>query len=335
MTTALRAAAFFTSVLESAAMFPLAVALAFTPAPTPESRAIAFLAREVPAWTQDHKCCSCHNNGDGARALYEAVRNGHKVPDKALEVATSWLTKPDAWDDNGGDRSYSDKQVDRIQFSSALLAAMDAERIQDNEPLLKAAALLAGQQHKEGYWRVGAEGSVGSPVTYGPTLATAQARRVLQRADAKKYDKAIRNANAWLRNKEVKTVLDAGAVLLALEQADDDEAKAQRKACLALIRKGEAKDGGWGPYVNSPREVFDTALVVLALSRQSQSEEIQTWLKRGRAYLVKAQNRDGSWPETTRPSGAESYAQRISTTAWALEALLASQPKNDVKTDLP
>src|SRR5262249_50762070 len=154
----------------------------------------------------------------------------------------------------------------------------------------------AGQQHQDGYWRVGAEGNVGSPVTYGATLATAEARRVLQRADAKKYDKAIRDADAWLRNKEVKTVLDAGAVLLALEQADDDGAKAQRKACLALIRKGEAKDGGWGPYVNSSREVFDTALVVLALSRQNESEEIRTWVKRGRAYLVEAQNRDGSWP---------------------------------------
>ena len=314
---------------------PLAVALALTPAPTPESRALAYLAREVPAWTQDHKCCSCHNNGDGARVLYLAIRAGHKVPDQALEAATRWLAKPGSWDDNGGDRSYSDKQLDRIQFSAAVIAAMDAGRIKVNEPLLKAAQLLAGQQHKDGYWRVGAEGSVGSPVTYGPTLATAQARRVLQRADAKKYDKAIRDADAWLRRREVKTVLDAGAVLIALEQADDDEAKAQRKVCLALIRKGEAKDGGWGPYVNSPEEVFDTALVVLALSRQTESEEIRIWIKRGRAYLGSTQNRDGSWPETTRPSGAESYAQRVSTTAWALEALLASQPKSDAKTDLP
>ena len=31
---------------------------------------------------------------------------------------------------------------------------------------------------------------------------------------------------------------------------------------------------------------------------------------------------DGSWPETTRPANQESYAQRISTTSWALLALL-------------
>ncbi|MEX0713581.1 MAG: hypothetical protein WD278_14585 [Pirellulales bacterium] len=33
---------------------------------------------------------------------------------------------------------------------------------------------------------------------------------------------------------------------------------------------------------------------------------------------------DGSWPETTRPAGGQSYAQRISTTAWATIALLAT-----------
>ncbi|MFN0122677.1 MAG: hypothetical protein ACKV2V_19440, partial [Blastocatellia bacterium] len=36
------------------------------------SRAVAFLAREVPAWPARNSCFSCHNNGDAARALYVA-----------------------------------------------------------------------------------------------------------------------------------------------------------------------------------------------------------------------------------------------------------------------
>jgi hypothetical protein len=47
-------------------------------------------------------------------------------------------------------------------------------------------------------------------------------------------------------------------------------------------------------------------------------------IRRGREFLVGAQQPDGSWPETTRPPGADSYAQRISTTGWALLALLAT-----------
>jgi len=43
---------------------------------------------------------------------------------------------------------------------------------------------------------------------------------------------------------------------------------------------------------------------------------------RGREFLLRMQHADGGWPETTRPAGGVSYAEHISTTAWALEALL-------------
>src|SRR5712692_2870181 len=72
-----------------------------TPSPAaPEDRAIAYLSREVPAWSKEHKCFSCHNNGDAARALYTAARLGLKVPKEALDDTTRWLAKPEEWDKN-------------------------------------------------------------------------------------------------------------------------------------------------------------------------------------------------------------------------------------------
>jgi hypothetical protein len=78
--------------------------------------------------------------------------------------------------------------------------------------------------------------------------------------------------------------------------------------------------------------VFDTAIAVLALgSLQSEPrmarsaytvDELKDAIAKGKKYLVSQQKPDGSWPETTRPANPESYAQRISTTAWALLALL-------------
>jgi hypothetical protein len=300
--------------------------LAFLDGPrlAPEDRALAYLVREVPAWNAKHQCFSCHNNGDGARTLYVAIRLGRAVPEKSLADTARWLAKPDDWDNTGDDRTYGDKQLDRVQFATALLAAADAGRMKDRKPLLRAAELIASNQHRDGFWPVGADGSVGSPATHGATLATIHARRVLERADPEKYKEAIRKADVWLSRKPIKAVLDAAAILLTLELADDGAVAARREECLAVLRKGEAKEGGWGPYVNSSPEVFDTALVVLALSRQPETKEIRDWLRRGRAYLAAAQQADGSWPETTRPSGAESYAQRISTTAWATHALLAT-----------
>jgi hypothetical protein len=303
----------------------LLIALLTAPATSPEERAIAFLAREVPAWSVANKCFSCHNNGNAARALYTAVRLGYAVPDKALTDTTRWLANPAGWEANGGDEAFNDKQLARYQFTLALSDAVDAARVRERQPLSEAAASIAARQLRDGSWAAGPEGTAGSPTTLGSALVTAEIRRLLARADSTRYAAEVRRADAWLRHKQVKSVPDAAAVLLALEKAADDAAVSQRKECLAILRKGESKTGGWGPFVNSGPEVFDTALVVLALSRQPESDEIRTWLRRGRAYLVRTQKKDGSWPETTRPAGEDSYAERLSTAGWATRALLATR----------
>jgi hypothetical protein len=79
--------------------------------------------------------------------------------------------------------------------------------------------------------------------------------------------------------------------------------------------------------VTSPSEVFDAALVVLALAAQTDREDLTDLIRGGRNFLIAAQEPDGAWPATTRPPGADSYAQRLSTAAWATQALLATRAK--------
>jgi len=303
---------------------PLAVALA---APPPESRALAFLAREVPRWSADNKCYSCHNNGDAARALYTAVRLSYPVPANALADTSRWLEKPQQWDHNGGEGPFNDKQLARIQFAAALVDALEAGLVKDRAALSRAADLVAGHQRKDGSWLIDAGESIGSPATYGTCLATYQACRVLHKADPKRYQTALGKADRWFRTVRVQAVLDAAAVLLALERSDDGEAVTQRQRCLALIRKGQSESGGWGPYVHSAPEAFDTAVVLLALSRSADQPDIREMLRKGRAFLVKLQQEDGSWEETTRPPGNGSYAQRLSTSGWATLALLRTMAR--------
>lgn len=290
-----------------------------------KNRAIAYLTREVPAWSVKNKCFSCHNNGDGARALYMAVRLGHSVPKKSLTDTSNWLTRPEKWDKIGDEAGSSDKNLARIQFAAALVDALDAGVITNQEVLGKAAIHVAENQKPDGSWQVDAPGNVGSPATYGPCLATCLARRTLLKADPKRYLAAIDKANRWFERVPVKNVLDAAAVLQALADLSTSDASAQRRHCLNLIRKGESKESGWGPYANSAPEPFDTAVVLLALSRYPKEPGVKETMQRGRAFLIKSQQEDGSWLETTRPAGAQSYAQRISTTAWATMALLATE----------
>jgi Squalene-hopene cyclase C-terminal domain len=291
----------------------------------PEKRALAYLAREVPRWSRENKCYSCHNNGDAARALYRAMRLSFPVPDGSLEEESKWLARPEQWDHNGGEGPYSDKKLARIQFAAALVEAVNAGQAKKTPALIQAADLVLEHQDRDGSWQVSAAGTAGSPATYGTCLATYQARQVLHTADPARYHLAIAKADRWLGKVSVNSVLDAGALLLALAESPDAVGGSQRQRCLALIKKGQASSGGWGPYINSPPESFDTAVVLLGLTRCATSEEGKTMIRRGRDYLLSAQQADGSWPETTRPSGSESYAQRVSTTAWATLALMATR----------
>jgi hypothetical protein len=197
----------------------------------------------------------------------------------------------------------------------------------------------------------------GSPVTYGTPLATVMARAVLHQADPKRFQDSIAKADRWLAAFRPQRVFDAAALLLwltdpAIPAASTDDAKLQREQriaeCVNIIRQGQGEDGGWGPFATSAAEPFDTALVLLALKQLGPGayrvavapaaanagepapkvEAAQDWaqmIERGRSYLAATQYDDGSWPETTRPAGGESYAQRMSTTAWATMALIETR----------
>jgi len=300
----------------------------------PEQQAVAFLAREVPRWRREHPCYSCHNNGDGARALIAASRRG--LGDAArITDAVAWLRTPERWAQNSEDGGVKDLPLARIQFSGALASLVEAGTA-DRVALSRAAALVVADQRPDGSWPINAAATIGSPAAYGTPLATAMARRALVTAGGADAAAAVSRADGWFRAFEPQSVLDASASLLGLGVADDEPAAVRRRESLQLLKRGQAPDGGWGPYATSPSEPFDTALALLALMPLRDADALtqpayaagglRAAIEKGRAYLLQQQNADGSWPETTRPAGQDSYAQRISTTGWSLLALLETGP---------
>jgi hypothetical protein len=292
----------------------------------PESRAIAYLAQQVPGWPKENGCFSCHNNGDAARALFIARRRGWDVPDEALTETLSWLQSPDRWDGDQGNDKYQDLRLARLQFAAALRSALDAGVKAKSETVVSAAVAVSAEQRTDGSWRVEPEGTVGSPTTYGPVLATHIARTVLSGLRHDRVTAALSKAESYLKSHEVYTVLDAASMVLAVQGDLAIETTTLRERCFEIIEKAQSQDGGWGPFATSPPEVFDTALVVLALAPYHEESRWRDVLGRGRRFLLAHQQPDGGWIETTRPSGAESYAMHISTTAWALMALVATAP---------
>ena len=284
-------------------------------AQTPSERGLQYLAREVPKWRAENGCFSCHNNGDGARALYAAKKHM-----QALASTNEWLVRPAEWDKGRSDATNSDKRLARMQFAAALTSAIEAGAVTDRQALNTAAESLIALQSSDGSWEIEDEGeAAGSPVTWGTTLSTYFVRRTLQTADVARFGTAIARAEQWLRSTQPRYTPDAAAVLLAFPQDAGVRARSIERFALT-----QTSDGGWGPIRNAPAEAFDTALVLLALSAADPGSKL---IAGGREFLVRTQQASGGWPETTRPPGSQSYAQHISTTAWATMALLATDPQ--------
>jgi hypothetical protein len=205
------------------------------------------------------------------------------------------------------------------------LTAIDAGIVQDEAPLAKAAAMLAEFQAEDGAWHVDQTGLGGSPVTWGEALATAMSRRVLVAADRERFERQIAEADRWLRSNQSKRIVDAAGVILGLEGAEDAAATEQRARCVQLLLEAQGDSGGWGLFADRQPEAFDTAIAVIALASLVDQRDTAEAIRRGREFLIATQANEGSWEETTRPSGWESYAHRISTTAWATMALLQAE----------
>ena len=311
------------------------------PAPAAvEARAVDYLAHEVPDWRREHPCYSCHNNGDAARALVAALgtaRGRSPVVRTALDDTLAWLAAPSRWETNGGgEGGADDKRLARIQFAHATTAAF-AARLVPKSAVDRAAAIVAADQRADGSWQLDSSDSIGSPATYGTALATVFARRTLIASGLPALQANITRADGWLAQFEPHNVPDAAAALFASASQDSGPTPGNVRAALQLLKKGQGRDGGWGPYVTSPSEPFDTAVVMLALHELMRrpahvepafsTAAIADAIARAREYLVRTQRTDGSWNETTRPAGQTSYAQRISTTGWALLALIETAPK--------
>ena len=304
------------------------------PSPPSEARAILWLANEVPRWSRENRCRSCHNDGDGTSALVAAHAASIEFPEEALKQGLPWLAAPEDWrSTKAGEDDPGGIELARIQFSRALAGAV-ASGLLDRAPLLRAAEKLAGDQLANGSWKGGSENAVGSPTAYSRHLATETARSVL--AVTGRHEDARRRAEAWLVARAPVNVHQASVLLLGTSPREKHPGDERIGESLALIRTGRSPKGDWGPYASSPPEVFDTALVLMGLARVlprlesgekngERAAEVREWIRRGRESLVALQEKDGSWQETTRPAGAESYAQRVSTTAWAALALIETR----------
>ena len=107
--------------------------------PVATRRAVSYLVAEVPRWRREHPCYSCHNNGDGARALLAAGRRD------AIGDTLGFLARPGDWQGRGQEKSSA--TLSTVQFAAALVAAgSNGEALEQLARAHERAARQAGLQ---------------------------------------------------------------------------------------------------------------------------------------------------------------------------------------------
>lgn len=242
------------------------------------TEAVRYLTDEVPRWKVENACYSCHNNGDGARALFAAAASGVAVDQGAVRDTLQYLGQPSRWEEP--------KPLARVQFAAALLAARDAKLLADPAPLQAAATMLEKDQASDGRVKVDEEKVEGSPATYGPIVATWLTAKVFRAAgrteSAQRAERYLAAQASWRMAAILQSQAGNGSwkgepydTALAILRLRESQDRASVREAIdrgrAYLRKTQLGPGGW-PATTRPsgghsyaQHISTTAWCLMAL----------------------------------------------------------------------
>ncbi len=292
-------------------------------------RGLTFLARDALAWKAEHNCSSCHHAALVVWAMNEAKQRDHAVNKTVLDDLTKWLTE--AGEGKTGvkrpakvPQAHNTKAVYYALGLGSVARRSDVE--QDALNLLL--RTVREDQTEDGSWASWPETR---PPIFGNSDETASALATLALLPAV----AAGNAPA-------QAAVDKGVAWLEKTETDDDPQSIAmrlvlwtrlgrpREEWIPLTRRIQGRqreDGGWSQTAEGSSDAWATgqALYALAHSKLPDGEDAIT---RGRAFLLKTQREDGSWPMASRPQtpGGEGADSLIPITgagsAWAVLGLV-------------
>lgn len=305
-------------------------------------RGLDFLKRDALAWNEQHGCASCHHAALMVWAMHEARRGGYGVDEPVLADLTrqtaesgdgkTSLPRPEA-----APAALNTKPV----WFALGLGAVDRPEAAVSGGMRKLLATVQADQTADGSWTAWPETR---PPMFANSDACATALAVLAVLPAADDDPAAR------------AVRDKGIAWLARADADDGELQtlvvrlivwqrmkkpeSERSALSRRLVERQNADGGWSQTKQMPSDAWATGQALYALA-QATDDLDKASLARGRAFLVRTQRDDGSWPMTSRPlkpggKGSESLIPIAGAgSAWGVLGLVRSgSPRATGPTDI-
>ena len=300
-------------------------------APTKQAidRGLVFLARDAVAWNQEHHCASCHHAALVVWAMNEAKARGHTTHESVRSDLTRALTEV-------GDGKTSLPRppgIPRALNTKALYFALGLgsaghRTTNQSEALNRLVETVKADQTDAGNWAAW-------PGSLPPILGRSDERMTLLAAlallpAAQSGDlaakRAIEDGVTWLKVTRSDQDPQSTALRLML-WTRLGRLSSERSPLVRRIRSTQKPDGGWSQTAKGPSDAWATGQALYALSLAAKSE-CEPTLRRGRAFLIRSQRADGSWPMLSRSEkpGEKAAESAIPITgagsAWAVIGLV-------------
>jgi hypothetical protein len=269
-------------------------------------------------------------------ALGEARTRGYAVNEKALADMTAWVTAPD-------DRARvlpakrapeAPRIVSLAPLTVALgLGAVPAGDGAGRERLQQLLGVLVADQEDAGSWsqnKGGRPPMIGDAEVMSLWTLLALTPPGWEGAVPDSWKASREKGLAWLAAHPAADDLRVLSLRLLLRQrlgGPDAEVKPLVQQLLAR----QNSDGGWGQTHELNSDAYATGLTLYALSGPGVRRHDRA-LARARAFLVKTQEEDGSWPMASRPASPDAPPCKDQRpigyvgTAWGVLGLMRSSP---------
>jgi ankyrin repeat protein len=310
---------------------PSSAGLALGPREAVE-RSLPLLLAASSRVMSDGGCVACHAQPLTGIATEYASRRGWRAEPATTDISqvTSALT--------GGVRGFlqlreSGGLPDSQEYNALMAAALKMPPTVGTDALVY---YLAAKQRQAGNWH-----AIGTraPIQDGDISRTAMAIRTLAvyGAPARKADVALRMSRAatWLAAQIPISTEERVMQLLGLSWADADRPLRDKR--LRELSDRQRRDGGWAQTPNLSSDAYATGQVLFTL-RELGLPATNATIRRGVAFLVGTQAKDGSWFVKSRamkiqpyfesgfPYGHDQWISQ-SGTAWATLALSVAAPE--------
>ncbi len=252
-------------------------------------RSVRLLQKVASEWKGS--CFSCHHQGLPMMALAEARAHGVAVDESAAQSASTKTFAPLA----GLDGIVQGRNlIDPALSDGNYLLAANASGIEPSITTGVLARRIWNFQRADGHWPTLDGRPPQSASLFTATAVSVRALVLYMPAQLEAQKRAsLEKARAWLLNAKPVSTEDRVYQLLGIAWSGAGEG--EKRSVASTLLAEQRPDGGWAGMQGLESDAYSTAQSLYALHTVGGIQAADERWQRGIAWLLRAQEPDGSW----------------------------------------